>query len=110
MESLQDFGQVRPFEDESKLRILLLERDASLQFGWWPKVFGPTGHSDRRIDLTEPRHPSTLCPLIRDHALAIANEVIAHDKAQSGAAKLLNELARAEETRWMIGNPLDLLP
>lgn len=106
MESLQDYGQAGLPEDRSKLRLLLLERDASLQFGWWPKVFGPAGHSDRRIDLAEPRHPSALSPLIRDHALAIANDVIAHHAARSDAAQVLNELAKAEGTRWMIGNPL----
>jgi hypothetical protein len=58
---LLELARRRPDPHGPKLRLLLLERDATAEFGWWRELISPAGLSTRSpADLMSPRTPVEL--------------------------------------------------
>ncbi|MEH2511711.1 tetratricopeptide (TPR) repeat protein [Nitrobacteraceae bacterium AZCC 1564] len=109
LEHLQDVAaQTEQELGAQKLRLLLLERDASPQSGWWTRAFGPSGQSDRRIELAEPQAPCPIAALSDEATLALITDTIGRSDRdlKFSSAAVLNACLQTDESRQILGNPL----
>jgi|GEM_PF-4632261 len=93
-----------------KLRILLLERSASLNSGWFGEVFGMAGSwSDRRLNLSDPQYPVDLSP-IKDPKVSIAliadtQRCLSRDSSTK-PGDVFSRLSNSADAEQLVGNPL----
>jgi hypothetical protein len=108
MEILQDYKEHQPHSD-AKLRILLLDRVASEQSGWWSNVIGPAGTwSDRRIELCDPPTPITLQSITDEPScLSIVQDYItAGINSHADARDVFERIRNSANAAQVVSNPL----
>ncbi|WP_416065941.1 hypothetical protein ACK9YZ_05615 [Rhizobium sp. ZK1] len=107
-ESLSD--RIDRDDKPPKLRILLLDRTASVDEGWYALVHGyPGDYESRTIQVADPGHPVQLAALDSRSAKAVIDDVLVRRVGNISSAKaILLELETSDDSDSLSGNPLFL--
>jgi hypothetical protein len=93
-----------------KLRLILLDRSATSQSGWWTRAFGRTRRwSDKRSALLDSAEPLILEPFADEGlCMSIIEDALKNDPrlSNSSLSRILSDIRASPHAAQLLGNPL----